>query len=291
MPVIIDAASMQIETFYPIDSRLKSCIEYYYFFKSDSADFISNYFAFPNTMQALNIHKNISYKISGHTVKVKGIAENNFKMLLQGKFENPLYVQLSGKLDKITIIFKPLGLNHFIKSPFNEIAAKPTQPFLEWEEHKNHSGFLGHFFSESHYIKRVEILEKYLLLHYHTFENRNILDRSLISLCDVDSELSIEEIAGRINLTTRTFNRMFKQHLGISPIGYKKISKFRHSLKNKLFNQQFEKLTAIGYNSNFYDQSYFIKVYKKLTNLPPGKFFKEIDILAEDNLILKFIDN
>jgi AraC-like DNA-binding protein len=282
---------MQVETFYPVDRRLKACIEYYYFLKSDSDDFISEYFVFPNTMQALNIHKNIRYKISDQIVKVTGIADNNFEMLLQGRFVSPLHAQLVGRLNKITIIFKPLGLNHFIKSSFDKISAKPTQIFFEWENHEKHHDFLMNFFRESNNIRRVEILEKYLLLHYHALDNKSILEQSLILLCDFDEKLSIEEIAGKLNLTTRTFDRVFKQNMGISPIGYKKIARFRHSLKNKLFNRQFERLTIIGYNSNFYDQSYFIKMYKKLTNLPPGKFFKEIDKLAENQLILKFINS
>lgn len=50
---------MQVETFYPVDKRLKTCIEYYYFLKTDSVDFISEYFVFPHTLKALNIHENI----------------------------------------------------------------------------------------------------------------------------------------------------------------------------------------------------------------------------------------
>ena len=212
-------------------------------------------------------------------------------MLLQGRRNNPLYVQLKGKLNKITIIFKPLGLNHFIKSPFDKVSAKHTQLCFEWGNHEKHHDFLVNFFNESSSVRRIEILEKYLLLHYHALDNKDILEKSLVLLCDFDNELSIEEIAGKMKLTTRTFNRLFKQDMGISPIGYKKIARFRHSLKNKLFSPQFEKLTKIGYNSNFYDQSYFIKMYKKLTLLPPGKFFKEIDKLAENQLILKFINS
>lgn len=170
-----------------------------------------------------------------------------------------------------------------MKSAFDKISAKPTQPFHEWDNHEKHKDFLMSFFKESRCSKRIEILEKYLLFHYHTLDTKKVLDQSLILLCDVDNNFSIEEIADKMNLTTRTFNRLFKENIGISPIGYKKIARFRHSLKNKLFNQQFERLTSIGYNSNYYDQSYFIKMYKKLTNLPPSKFFKEVDKLAESS--------
>lgn len=281
---------MQIETFYPIDKRLRSCIEYYYFLKSDSSDFNSEYFAFPNTLQALNIHKNIECEMDSHSVKVTEMAKNSFTMLLQGRFEKPLHVQLSGRINKITIIFKPLGLNHFITSSFDKISSKTTQYFTEWNYHEKHADFLTKFFCEINLIKRVEILEEYLLLHYHPLSNKGILDQSLSLLCDFNNELPIEEIARKINLTTRTFNRVFKRDMGISPIGYKKIARFRHSLRNKLFSHQYKKLTEIGYESNYYDQSYFVKMYKNLTNNTPNEFFEIIDKLAESHLILKFIN-
>ncbi|MGJ7033128.1 alpha/beta hydrolase-fold protein [Niabella hirudinis] len=58
---------MEIETFYPREERLKTFIEYYYFVKSDSPDFNAEYYAFPNTCQALNIHKDIEYSIDAQS--------------------------------------------------------------------------------------------------------------------------------------------------------------------------------------------------------------------------------
>jgi AraC-like DNA-binding protein len=280
---------MKIETFYPRDECLKNVIEYYYFLKSDSPDFNSEYYAFPNIYQALNIHKDIKYEIGSHSIKVSGIKENNFTMLLQGRRDIPLFVSLSGKINKITIIFKPLGLNHFITSPFSTIASNPTQVFTEWNYYEKNKDFLINFFTEINDSKRIDILEKHLLLHYCDFNNAELLKVSLNMLGDFNEELPIEEISRRINLKVRTFNRLFKTHMGISPCGYRKVARFRHSLNTKIFNSQFKNLTKIGYESNFYDQSYFIKMYKKLTNLPPAVFFKSIDKLADNHLIFKFV--
>ncbi len=77
--------------------------------------------------------------------------------------------------------------------------------------------------------------------------------------------------------------------MSISPVAWKKIARFRHSLKNKLFNARFKKLTEIGYDSNFYDQAYFIKVYNKLTGSNPTAFFKSIEKLGDDHLIFRFV--
>jgi AraC-like DNA-binding protein len=211
-------------------------------------------------------------------------------MLLNGRYELPLHVQQKGKIDKVTIVFKPLGLNHFIDVPFNKIAPYPTQIFTEWIKVENSVVFLNQFFNECNNDKRILILENYLLSLYKPFTEHPFLNDVLYMLNDFNKEVSIEDIAIHCSLSSRTLDRVFKKHLAISPVGFRKIARFRHSLKNKLFSNEFDTLTKIGYESNFYDQSYFIKVYKNLTGQNPKTFFNSINKLADDRLIFKFIN-
>jgi AraC-like DNA-binding protein len=217
------------------------------------------------------------------------VEQNNYMMILQGRYELPLHVQQKGKIDKVTIVFKPLGLNHFIKSSYNEIACEPTQIFSEWNKDKSSSIFLNLFYGEPDNNKRIQILEEYLLLHYTFLNETAILKVTLNMLNDFNTELSVERISKSLLLNTRTFNRLFHKHLGISPVAFRKIARFRHSLKNRLFENRFATLTKIGYESNFYDQSYFNKVYKNLTGQNPKTFFSSISKLADDRLIFRFM--
>src|SRR5215218_3089245 len=115
---------MDIQPFYPIDAILKNYIEYYYFLKTD-ADFSSTYYAFPNLLQSFNIHKHAVCQINAHSTYVYGNTKYKPLMIVQGQHQLPLFVQLKGSLDKITILFKPLGLNHFIQNPLIAIAPEP----------------------------------------------------------------------------------------------------------------------------------------------------------------------
>lgn len=279
---------MNFDAFYPEHSLLINCIEYYYFQKTGFDNFSTEYYAFPNTAHALNIHKDISCNINSHKVNLTGIRQENYLMLLNGRYRLPLHVQQNGKIDKVTIVFKPLGFNHFIKTSFNEVAQYPTQIFTEWND-INTIPFLNQFFGEHDNKKQIVLLENYLLSFYQPFPEYPLLSEVLNTLSDFDRDFSIEEIAKRYSLSSRTFDRVFKKHLGISPVGYKKIARFRHSLKNKLFKSRFDSLTKIAYKSNFYDQSYFNKVYKNLTRQNPKVFFDSIEKLADDQLIFQFI--
>lgn len=280
---------MKIQTFYPVHSVLKTHIEYYYFQKTESPDFQADYYAYPNTLQALNIHKNISCNINSHTVEINGVEQSNYKMILQGRFQLPLHVKQKGKIDKLTIIFKPLGLNHFIKSPYLKVGNEATQVFTEWLSDENYITFLNQFYHECNEEKRIEILEDYLLLQYTSVKDASLLQSAIRMLSDFIEEPSVEEIAKKVQLNTRTFNRLFFKNLGVSPVAFRKIARFRNALKHKLTCKH-STLTKIGYESNFYDQSYFNKIYRQIANENPSSFFNSIDSLADNRLIFKFVD-
>jgi AraC-like DNA-binding protein len=279
---------MQIDTFYPKSLLLKKHIEYYYFLKSDSSSFNETYYAFPNIRQGLNIHRNAECEIKPHFTGVYENPQNKFLTIVQGYFSLPLLVDLRGKLDKVTIIFKPLGLNHFINNPIKEIVGQPSSIFAEWDGDK-YAGFLNAFYRTNVNRKRIVLLEEFLLSRYKTFAEATVLKEVLNHLTDFENERSVEEIARVVNLNVRTLNRLFGKHLGISPITFRKIARFRHAMKNRIYGERLKTLTEIGYESNFYDQSYFIKMYQKLTGNNPSKFFRSIEKLSDDRLVFSFI--
>jgi len=58
-----------------------------------------------------------------------------------------------------------------------------------------------------------------------------------------------------------------------------------HSLANKLNNAQLKNLTEITYEEGYYDQSYLIKEFRKITNHNPKDFFKSASKVDGDKII------
>lgn len=73
--------------------------------------------------------------------------------------------------------------------------------------------------------------------------------------------------------------------MGCTALEYKRIARFRLALKTKILSKEVKSLTNVSYESNYYDQSYFIREFKKLTNLNPKKFFDAITVLDEQKII------
>ena len=280
---------MDIQSFEPRNRILRKHIYFYYFLKTDDSAFDVKYFAFPNISTPLSFHKNVRTEITDYSTSVSGDSTLNYAALVQGMRNRPLLINLKGTIDKITIAFKPLGINRFIKKSFAEICPKDSQLFEEWNVNPGFDDFLRNFYATEERDARVELLETFLLSIYETREHLAVIERSIGLLTDFDDEKTIADISRRLGLHIRTFNRMFKSSAGIGPIGFKQIARFRHSLDFKVFSEQFRRLVDLAYESNYYDQAYFIKIYRKMTGSNPTVFFETIEKLAGDKVLFKFI--
>jgi AraC-like DNA-binding protein len=77
--------------------------------------------------------------------------------------------------------------------------------------------------------------------------------------------------------------------MSCSPSDYKRIARFRNSLNAKIYSKDIKSLTSICHENNYFDQSYFIKEFKKLANQNPKKFFKAVKVLDQDKVIWELL--
>jgi len=279
---------MHVEALYPVHPVLKQYIEYYYFVQTDDPNFEAIYYAYPHTFNSLNIHKCADYEIHDHFKKEFENPKKPYLSLVQGRYNIPILVHLSGKLDKLTIVFRPLGINQFIRKPFDAVAPHPFQVFREWDAASGYPDFLTHFYATSDNVKRIDLLEAFLMTQYRPLPENELLQEIIEELTDFDRDEKISAIAKNHFIEDRTFTRFFTKHLGLSPVSFKKIARFRHSLKDKFSYSRLMNLTQVGYQSNFYDQSYFVRVYKQMTNENPSSFLGHINKLT-DRLFFRFV--
>ena len=164
---------MKFEAHYPVHPELKKHIRYYYFVKTGQNGHHSCYYSFPNTTVPINIHKNVTCVLGNDSVTVSPSATANFQTIANGLRESPLKVAWSGLIDKVTIAFTPVGLNHFINGNLNDVVTGYANFFLEWEG-SDYIAFLENFYAEPDNTKRVMLLETFLLGRYHPFEKNDL---------------------------------------------------------------------------------------------------------------------
>lgn len=279
----------KLQIVYPAASALSNFIYCYYIIEDTEPDYRNLHYSFPHTLNAVTIYNNGIFMGSTHHIKITGNKAYAPFCILQGKRLSPLLVDLEGKFSRITILFKPLGLNHFIRRPLGNLLNTDTSLFTEWQS-PAFNKILQNLFAESKIHQRIALLENYLLSVLQPI-NLSETQHIITHLSSFNYELSVEAIAGLMNMSVRTLNRSFKTHVGVSPVVYRQIVRFRNSLEHKLFHDTGKRLTEIGYGSNFYDQSYFVKFYKQLAGASPAKFFNSVNRVGNSDLVFQFIEN
>ena len=281
---------MELRHIQPKAEILQQHIDFFYFVKEDSPEFVSQFYAFPHYSKPLNLHKAVDYEIGDNSITVKGKAVGEPQILLQGSFHKPLFIRFEGKMDKVTIIFRPLGLAHFIDVDYARIASQHTQVFDQWSRLTSYQSMLDKFFATENELERVALLEACLLSVYRPLPHYTILHQAITMVADVITYKTIADVAQALFLTPKTLNRLFKKHLACSPMQYRMIAQFRHSLENKYVYDQFKTVTDLAYGSNVYDLSYLTRIYKSLAKNTPKAFFTSIAPKCDDKVIFQFVD-
>jgi AraC-like DNA-binding protein len=124
--------------------------------------------------------------------------------------------------------------------------------------------------------KRIALVEAFLIKRLIAGEKRAFrIDKVadiLSSIKKDPAENSIRNIATKHGITTRYLQRIIYQHTGLSPKSFDKINRFQHSLK--LLSKNDRPLTAVAYNSGYFDQSHFIRDFKSFTGVTPSEFLE-----------------
>lgn len=83
----------------------------------------------------------------------------------------------------------------------------------------------------------------------------------------------LARVIKELNLTERTFQRIFKKYVGISPNEYRRICQFYFAF-SQLKEGQFDKLSDLAGDHGYFDQSHYIRSFKEFTGTTPKGYLK-----------------
>jgi len=267
-----------LQTFVPQSEELQRYVDVFYIFKSVQPEPIT-YLAFPHVNTAISFFKGVSITRNDFhiTVNEDGPAEN-ICMEILGKYTRPVLVNFNGAFEEVAVIFKPLGANRFIKESLQQLAPAYSQSFKD----KTWAAFGETLFKAAN---KIESLESFLLAQLTHHEEFTAIENSLVYFTDTETDYSLTHIANSMGMNLKTFQRHFTKHMACPPAQYKRIARFRNALHSGIRERALKSLTRISYDNNYFDQSYFIKEFKKLTHLNPKKFFRQVSVLDEDKIV------
>ncbi|POY38300.1 AraC family transcriptional regulator [Solitalea longa] len=120
---------------------------------------------------------------------------------------------------------------------------------------------------------RVKIVSNFLInLLRKQQQAPVIIQRAIVEAIQEDGKIDISQFSNRFFLSTRQFERQFKEHAGFSLKTYSRILRFHSALK-EYGNKQIS-LTELALNCGYYDQAHFVNDFKLFSGYTPGQYFK-----------------
>src|SRR6266536_151309 len=107
------------EHYYPENERLKKYVKYISFYQSDDTG--REILVFPNSGAAIGLHKEHDFMLQEKNVYRAVTIPGHDTQLLHINRIDPVKVIDKGLRESITIVFDPLGVNHFIREDLAEL--------------------------------------------------------------------------------------------------------------------------------------------------------------------------
>jgi len=118
---------------------------------------------------------------------------------------------------------------------------------------------------------RIQSIENFLIACEPNTGSDPLVSAAVSWIEESQAMARIEELARRIGLSQSALERRFRRVVGASPKKFASIVRLRHILHLRSKGADF---TSIAHAAGYYDQSHFIKDFKRFSGLAPESFFR-----------------
>jgi len=197
--------------------------------------------------------------------------------IVSGQLKQYYDINVSGRLNVFSIVFKPHGLSAFFDMPANELQNQniPLKFLL-----RNVANELENKLSDAtSFAERITIAEQFLLSrlkqkanHYH-FKR---MEHSITSINQNRGIVSIDALANQACLSRKQYERVFANYIGTTPKQFLKTVRFQSAIHEKSKHKKLS-LTHLTQHCGYYDQPHMINDFNKLAGMKPSAYFKTSD--------------
>lgn len=198
--------------------------------------------------------------------------ENILQLTLFGTSTSKDCWEIKDNTTIIAYFFKPFALASIFNIPAARLLNVPID-LCTWNPHKTNALRTQLIYARST-SRKVEVLDNLLIhqLQQHKKECEIIKYATDQIMCNSGTEI-LSATLENLNLPKRTFQRIFKKFVGVSPNQYRRICQFQFSFA-QLRAKQFNKLTDVAFDNGFADQSHFIRSFREFTQTTPQDYIR-----------------
>ncbi len=200
------------------------------------------------------------------------VFEMNNGMYVLGQRNTFFSTSFISNYSVLGIRFKPGSFYPFSNNPasslLNEVA-----PAADVLNYSNTLSWYSQVLEVTNIQQQIEISAQHLL---QILKNKKMTDSHFMALVPAMRKscqtISVQDFCSEHHLYYKKLERQFLQQAGYTTKEFMKISRFYNALKKVCKNKQ--SLTDVCHSSGYYDQSHFIKDFRKFTSYSPSQFIK-----------------
>jgi AraC-like DNA-binding protein len=213
-------------------------------------------------------------------VNGKTFASKEHDITLTGLIDVPVILDVDKDVatETIGIEFSPQGAYRFFHFTFNDI----RNQIYSLSDVLGNIGkrLIEQMNNTTSLQQKIDVLEQFLLKQLSLHHEDLIFEYCIEKITASKGSITVKELEKKTGYSSRWLNMKFNDKIGISPKTLSSIMRFNH------YYQAFIKGNGRSFFKNdfydlYYDQSHFIKDFKRFTGLPPAKFEKQVNTFAE----------
>jgi AraC-like DNA-binding protein len=257
---------------------LKNYIEKMWFFESSGKLPVDDMkLVVPNG----NIKLTVSYQ-NGIVAAINGktFASKEHDITLTGLVDVPVILDVDEDVatETIGIEFSPKGVYRFFHFTWNDI----QNQIYSLRDVLGNTGkrFAEQINNTTSRQQKINLLQQFLLKQLSLDSEDLIFEYCVEKIISSKGKATVNELEKKTGYSSRWLNMKFKDKLGVSPKNFSSIIRFKQYFQ-AFINGDEKSFFRNDFYDLYYDQSHFIKDFKRFTGLPPTKFEKQTNNFGE----------
>lgn len=209
------------------------------------------------------------------TIRMNGIVHTSkeHSITLIGITDAPHQVSTDDPTGTIGIEFSAAGAYRFFQLHYQELR---NHMFPLTELFGRTARELQQLIEETDITEqKVALLQQYLFQQLTLHSEDNVFDFCVQKILQSKGQIPVQELERQTGFSSRWLNMKFMQRAGISPKNLASIIRFQEIYQTLL--QKRTTLLPRTFYDHYYDQSHFIRDFKRFTGMPPSKLEKIVN--------------
>lgn len=214
------------------------------------------------------------YKGSFKSINKDNKLERCFRSGIYGQTQSYVQYQVNEDFGIFGVYLYPYAISQLFSLPASELSdQKPDLSTL--------CGKAGEILEEkvmlaSSNLQRATLVTEFLIKRLVLIKTEYTYFQNIINKVIASNQFyDIADLAFECNLSRRQYERKFMEYSGFSPRAFLNLVRFGHVLNSTSIATK--PLTEIAYNYGYYDQSHFIRHFRKFSGYSPKEYFKNTD--------------